>query len=91
MNEKWFDFVEDIQVRGDDGNPMAPECTFAFDESGLQANGDEGHTKIIGGKGKKVAYKQQAGSRETTTIIITIGADGLLFHPQFCLLERAFW
>ena len=62
MNIKWFDFVENIQLWGDDGNPMAPESTFAFDESGLQANRDEGHTKIIGRKGKKVAYKQQPGS-----------------------------
>lgn len=90
MNEKWFDFVEDIQVRGDDGNPMAPECTFAFDKSGLQANGDEGHTKIIGGKGKKIAYKQQAGSRETTTIIITIGADGTALPPTILFAGKGF-
>ena len=56
----------------------------------MQANGDEGHTKIIGGKGKKVAYKQQAGSRETTTIIITIGADGTALPPAILFAGKGF-
>lgn len=81
MNKLWFDLVEETQLRGDDGKPIAPECTFAFDESGLQAGGDEGHTKIIGGKGKKVAYMQRAGPRETTTVIVTVGADGSALPP----------
>ena len=52
---------------------------------------DEGHTKIIGGKGKKVAYKQQASSRETTSIIITIGADGTALPPAILFAGKGFW
>jgi hypothetical protein len=78
---KWFNLVEELQLRGDDGEPIAPECTWAMDESGFQANGGEGWGKVIGAKGKKVQYQQQAGSRENMTVILTIGANGTTLPP----------
>ena len=63
-NRLWFDVVEEVQLRGDDGKPIAPECTWAMDENSFQANGGEGFEHVIGAKGKKVQYQQQAGTRE---------------------------
>jgi len=80
-NEGWYDIVEDIQLRGDDGKAVAPECTWAMDESGFQGNGGEGWARIIGGKGKKVQYQQQAGTRENITVLVTIGANGSALAP----------
>ncbi|KAF8963851.1 hypothetical protein BDZ97DRAFT_1661083 [Flammula alnicola] len=80
-NELWYDVVEEIQLRGDDGQPVAPECTWAMDESGFQANGGEGWSRIIGAKGKKVQYQQQAGTRENITVLVTIGANGMALVP----------
>ena len=81
MKELWYDIVDDIQVHGDDGMPIAPECTWAMDEVGFQANGDEGMTKIIGAKGKKVQYQQQSGTRENITVLATVGGDGSALPP----------
>ncbi|KDR85856.1 hypothetical protein GALMADRAFT_234970, partial [Galerina marginata CBS 339.88] len=80
-NAHWQDVVEDLQLRGDDGNEVAPECTFGMDEGGFQANGAEGWGKVIGAKGKKIQYQQQAGSRETMTVIVTICANGTALPP----------
>jgi len=52
-----------------------------MDESGFQANGNEGGTKIIGAKGKKIQYQQQAGTRENITVLVTIGAHGAALPP----------
>ena len=80
-NKLWYDLVEELQLRGDDGEPIAPECTWAMDESGFQANGGEGFERVIGAKGKKVQY-QQAGMRENITVLLTIGANnGMVLPP----------
>lgn len=80
-NKLWFDLVEELQLRGDDGKPIAAECTWAMDESGFQANGGEGFERVIGAKGKKVQYQQQAGTRENITVLLTIGASGIVLPP----------
>ena len=80
-NKGWYDIVEDIQLRGDDGKAVAPECTWAMDESGFQGNGGEGWARIIGGKGKKVQYQQQAGTQENITVLVTISANGSALAP----------
>ena len=90
MNKLWYDIVEENQMRGDDGKPVAPECTWAMDEGGFQANGDEGGTKIIGAKGKKVQYQQQAGSRETTTVLVTIGGHGGALPPAVIFAGKGY-
>ena len=80
-NELWFDVVEEVQLEGDDGEPIALECTWAMDESGFQANGGKGFEHVIGAKGKKVQYQQQAGTRENITVLLTIGASGVVLPP----------
>jgi len=61
-NGQYFDIVEKVQIQGDEGKPITAECTFAVDEGGFQANGDEGFEQVIGAKGKKVQYQQQKGT-----------------------------
>ncbi|PPQ75808.1 hypothetical protein CVT26_001458 [Gymnopilus dilepis] len=90
MNEQWYDIVEDVQLRGDEGKPMAPECTWAMDEAGFQSNGDEGCTKIIGAAGKKVQYQQQSGSRENITVLVTIGANGDALPPAVLFAGKGY-
>ncbi|KAF5346191.1 hypothetical protein D9756_011122 [Leucocoprinus leucothites] len=82
-HKQYFDLVEEVQLTGDNGAPIAPECTWAMDESGFQANGNEGigGRNVIGPIGKKVQYQQQAGSCENITVLVTIGADGSALPP----------
>jgi hypothetical protein len=80
-NEMYFDIVEKIQLQGDKGEPVAPECTFALNEVGFQANGNEGFEQVIGAKGKKVQYQQQKGTCENITVLVTICADGMAIPP----------
>ncbi|KIL56474.1 hypothetical protein M378DRAFT_1034675 [Amanita muscaria Koide BX008] len=89
-NGMYFDIVEKVQLRGDDGNPIAPECTFALDEAGFQANGDEGFEQVIGAKGKKVQYQQQKGTRENITVLVTICADGTAVPPAVIFKGKAY-
>jgi hypothetical protein len=86
----WLDVTEDLQLRGDEGKPIAPECTWAMDEVGFQANGDEGYTKIIGATGKKVQYQQQAGTRENITVLVTIGANGDALPPAVLFAGKGY-
>ena len=51
-----------MQLYGDDGKPVAPECTATMDEGGFQANGNEGFERVIGATGKKLQYQQQKGT-----------------------------
>jgi hypothetical protein len=80
-NTQWYDIVEETQLRGDGGEPIDPECTWAMDESGFQANGGEGWERVIGAKGKKIQCQQQAGTRENITVLVTIGANGKALPP----------
>ena len=66
-NMWYFDTIEEVQLQGDDGKPIAPECTYTMDKIGFQANGNEGFEKVIGATGKKLQYQQQAGTRDNTT------------------------
>lgn len=83
MHEQYSDLVEEVQLHGDDGLPVTPECTWAMDESGFQANGEEGvgWQKIIGKAGKKIQYQQQRGTQENITVLVTIGANGSTLPP----------
>ncbi|KAJ2920001.1 hypothetical protein MD484_g405, partial [Candolleomyces efflorescens] len=49
--DQWFKLVEEVQLRGDGGFPIAPECTWAMDESGFQPNGNEGIDLAFSKKG----------------------------------------
>ncbi|KAG5649440.1 hypothetical protein H0H81_003870 [Sphagnurus paluster] len=89
-NARYFDTVENVQLRGDSGKPIAPECTFAIDEIGFQPNGDEGFEKVIGAPGKKLQYKQQAGTCENTTVLVTVGAGGVALNPAIIFKGLAY-
>ncbi|KAJ3526256.1 hypothetical protein NMY22_g10234 [Coprinellus aureogranulatus] len=89
-NEHWFDLVEEVQLRGDDGEPVAPECTFAMDEAGFQPNGTEGFEVVIGARGQKLQYQQRKGSRENITVCVAIGADGTALQPLVLYSGTAF-
>lgn len=89
-NKRWYNIVEEVQLRGDDGKPIEPECTWAMDESGFQANGGEGWNRIIGAKGKKVQYQQQAGTRENITVLVTIGANGMALNPAIIYAGKGY-
>ena len=77
-------------MHGDAGRPIAPECTFAMDKVGFQPNGDEGFERVIGPAGKKIQYKQQKGSRETITVLVTICADGTALPPAVIFKGKAY-
>ncbi|CAA7264028.1 unnamed protein product [Cyclocybe aegerita] len=89
-HKAWCDLVENVQLHGDEGNAIAPENTYALDEAGFQANGDEGEERVIGGVGKNVQYQQQAGTRETTTVIVNICADGTAIPPAVLFSGKGF-
>ena len=44
--------VEDVQLRGDDGKPIAKECTWAFDESAFPEYTGVNAERSIGGTQK---------------------------------------
>ncbi|KIL55910.1 hypothetical protein M378DRAFT_188629 [Amanita muscaria Koide BX008] len=88
-NEMHFDLVEEVQLRGDNGKPIAPECTYAMDKIGFQPNGDEGFEKVIGATGKKLQYKQQKGTRENTTVLVTVGGHGKALNPAVIFKGKA--
>ncbi|CAA7258476.1 unnamed protein product [Cyclocybe aegerita] len=89
-HKAWCDLVENVQLHGDEGNTIAPENTYTLDEAGFQANGDEGEERVIGGAGKNVQYQQQAGMRETTTVIVNICADGTAIPPAILFSGKGF-
>jgi hypothetical protein len=38
-NEAWFDLLGRVLLTGDGGQPIAPECLWAMDETGFQPGG----------------------------------------------------
>lgn len=80
-NARYFDMVEDTQLRGNNGNPIPPECTYAMDEAGFVPFMEAGFECVIGAKGKKIQHKQRGGIRETITVLLTICADGTALSP----------
>ncbi|KAL0058805.1 hypothetical protein AAF712_014488 [Marasmius tenuissimus] len=60
--------------------PIDPECIYSANESGFMEN-DGIKIHIIGSSSKKMQHKQGGGSRENTTVIVTICADGTALTP----------
>lgn len=60
-----------------------------MDEIGFQPNGDEGFEKVIGATGKKLQYKQQKGSCENTTALVTVGGHGGALNPAVIFKGKA--
>ncbi|VDB85089.1 unnamed protein product [Peniophora sp. CBMAI 1063] len=70
-----------------DGTPE--ECLLAADEVSMTTNHGEKH-KAIGRAGKKYVYEQRSGSRENTTVIATIVADGTYLAPAVIFKGTAY-
>ncbi|TFK24792.1 hypothetical protein FA15DRAFT_739558 [Coprinopsis marcescibilis] len=82
--------VENIMLTGDNRGPIAPENTYAMDETRFQPNGGEGVDYVLSVKGKKFQYQQQSGSRENITVLVTIAGDGHALRPMVLYSGRAF-
>lgn len=76
----YFSLLHDTLSTGDNGKPIEPHCIWAFDESGFQG-ADEGKERVIGASGVHTVYEQQSGSKELTTVIVSICADGETAPP----------
>ncbi|TFK82751.1 CENP-B protein, partial [Polyporus arcularius HHB13444] len=60
--------------------PIAPECIYGMDETGIQ-QGVGVTERVIGPAGQKVQYQQRSGNRENITVLVTICADGTSTPP----------
>ncbi|TFK17697.1 hypothetical protein FA15DRAFT_604569, partial [Coprinopsis marcescibilis] len=89
-NNAWFDLVETVQLTGDNGGPIAPECTWAMDETGFQPNSGEGMEYVIGRTGKAIQYQQRSGSHENITVLVTIGGNGTALQPLVLYSGKSF-
>jgi len=65
-------------------------ASFGSDEIGVMARGSE-HERVIASRKKKgPQYQQRAGTRENTTVIVTIGADGTSIPPTVIFKGAAY-
>ncbi|EJF56429.1 CENP-B protein, partial [Dichomitus squalens LYAD-421 SS1] len=69
--------------------PIAPECIYGMDETGLQL-GLGVSERVLGPKGRKVQYQQQSGDRENITVLVTICADGTSLAPAVIYKAEAY-
>ncbi|CAA7271085.1 unnamed protein product [Cyclocybe aegerita] len=60
---------------------IRPETTFGTDEIGIQNRGEESERVIAPAHGKGPQYQQRGGTRENTTVLVTICADGTAIPP----------
>ena len=89
-NEQHFDLVEEVQLQGNNGKLIAPECTYAMDETGFQPNGNKGYEKVISTTGKKIQYQQQKGTQENTTVLVMVGGHGGVLNPAVIFKGKAY-
>lgn len=75
-NKAWFDLLETTIKEHD----IQPENTYGVDKIGIQGRGNEQEV-VFGRKKRGPQYQAHAGTRENTTVLATICADGL-FYPS---------
>lgn len=73
----WFDLLEATCNKYN----FAPECVYAFDESGFPFGGDGMRVRVVGRKDTKIQHIQRGGNRENVTVMVTICADGTTVCP----------
>jgi len=66
------------------------EATFGADEIGVLARGSERERVITSRKKKGPQYQQRAGTRENTTVIVTICVDGTSIPPTVIFKGAAY-
>ena len=89
-NKLYWDMAEDIQLCGNNGEPVVEECTWAFDKSAFSKYTGVDAERSIGGAWKQSQYQQGAGSCENITVILTISADGSTLQPMVIYSGKAF-
>ncbi|KZP14784.1 DDE-domain-containing protein, partial [Athelia psychrophila] len=66
------------------------ECIWAAHEAGFQPATGTSQERVIGGANKKVQHQTRGGTRENTTVIVTIGADGSSLPPAVIFKGQAY-
>ncbi|KIK36842.1 hypothetical protein CY34DRAFT_26219 [Suillus luteus UH-Slu-Lm8-n1] len=89
-NKAWFEMLKDVLESGDDDKPMAPECIWGVDETGIQAGGGSSQERALGSAGTQVQYQQRNGNRENITVLVTICADGSTIAPAVIFKGKAY-
>ena len=85
----YIDILKTILTTGDNGNPIAPECTHAQDETGFTPSSGE-KERVIGGKGKSIQHQARNGTKENITVMVTICADGSAIPPAVIFKGQAY-
>jgi hypothetical protein len=102
-NKAWYDLLEDVlagwrddefesdaeESRELDYEPILPENIYGMDESGFPASSSR-KERVIGGAGKKTQHQRGDGSRENTTVIVTICPDGSYLKPAVIFKGQAY-
>ncbi|KAJ8474688.1 hypothetical protein ONZ51_g7033 [Trametes cubensis] len=78
--DAYFALLKNVLEGDESEGPLAPDCIYGMDETGLQ-EGVGVSERVIGPAGQKVQYQQRSGERENITIIVTICADGSTTPP----------
>jgi hypothetical protein len=102
-NKAWYDLLEDVlagrrddefdseaeESRELDYEPILPENIYGMDESGFPTSSSH-KERVIGGAGKKTQHQRGDGSRENTTVIVTICPDGSYLKPAVIFKGQAY-
>jgi hypothetical protein len=84
-NTVWFNLLEGVLDQYD----IAEDCIHAVDEVGISAQSGEGE-RVIGSRKPGPQYQQRTGSKENTTVIVTICADGTSSPPAIIFKGNAY-
>ncbi|KAL4253004.1 Centromere and Transposable Element-Derived Protein [Pleurotus pulmonarius] len=78
--EAFFSILEKTIKNEEGGEPIPPELTYGADESGIQ-EGIGMAEQVYGRAGRRIQHQQRSGSRENTTVLEAICADGTSIPP----------
>lgn len=84
-NKAWFDLLEETIHKYN----IQPEDTYGTDEVGVQSRGTE-RERVFGARRQGAQYQQRGGTRENTTVLVTICADGTSLPPLVIFKGSAF-
>lgn len=85
-NDAWYRILKD----GVDHYKIRIETTFTADEIGVQNRGEERERVVTSRNHKGPQYQQRAGTRDNTTVIVTICADGTSTPPAVIFKGSAY-
>jgi hypothetical protein len=102
-NKAWYDLLKDVlagrrddefdEEIGDEGaetvyEAILAENIYGMDESGFPVSSSR--KEVIGGAGKKTQHQKSDGSRENTTVIVTICTNGGWLKPAVIYKGQAY-